>query len=176
MHYFIAILLEEEPKWRVDALRDELAKQFDVKAALAVPPHITLVPPFETEDISSLTEALAEIAKHTQPFTIQTSRFDHFDDRVWFVHIASTQTLQTIHQHIDRAVRQTVRPVPSQKHPTVHFHINLASKDLTPSSFEAVRRFLGTEALPFQEMTVKNFTLLRREDHEWIMEKNFPCG
>jgi 2'-5' RNA ligase len=175
MRYFIAALLHDEPKWRIDALREHLATQFGVKEALKIPPHITLYPPFETEDVSVLLPALKTIADQTPISSVGVTGFNHFDDRVWFVDVDQSAELHALKNKIDHAVHETVKLIGVRRpeRPN-HFHITLATKDVTPEAFQALKAFLASEPLPFSALPIDNITLLRHDDHLWTPARSFP--
>ncbi len=173
--YFIAILLHDEPKWQIDALRDELAARFSVKEALKIPPHITLYPPFETEDVTALIPKLKEIAEKTKIFSANVTRFHHFDDRVWFVDVEQGAELHALKKRIDGVVDTTVpRSASPRNQRPVHFHITLATKDVGPKAFQALKAFFDAEPLPFSTLPIDNITLLVHQNHAWQAERVFP--
>src|SRR5688572_15342388 len=93
MRYFIGYTLIGKEKKEVDDLRHEISERFHTKGALRLPPHITLVPPFETPDHDKLIRALEHVANKLSPIDVTTPKFNFFRQHVWFIDVPSTPEL-----------------------------------------------------------------------------------
>jgi 2'-5' RNA ligase len=177
MLYFIAYNLSGRQKSATDALRETLAEKFDVRRALRIPPHLTLFHPIEIPDAGPLVDALESLSQKISPFDVDTAGFGSFDERVWFLDVAQSRPLRELKRKIASAVWRGVKlREKTYTHPGVHFHVTLASKDVTPEKFARIGAFLEKRRPPFKTFTVDSFTLLRHYGGGWVAVRTFPFG
>lgn len=179
--YFIAFMVEGEAKKEIDQLREEISKKFDVHAALKIPPHITLIPPFDTSKINDLADPLEKACTTIEPFPLHIYNFEHFSDCVWYLHIKPSTKLVETRQKLYNIYLKTLAP---QDRITLHpendqrpftAHITLAYKDLTPEKFRQIQAFLADRKVELR-VSFNNISILKYHQHHWEIEHQFKTG
>ncbi|HEX4957836.1 MAG TPA: 2'-5' RNA ligase family protein, partial [Lacibacter sp.] len=91
--YYVAVVCPPEIDEKVLQYKHWMRHRFGCKAALKSPAHLTLIAPFWLEE--ELEQTLKETTKqfHTEllPFEIRLNNFDHFSNRVLFVHTEANE-------------------------------------------------------------------------------------
>lgn len=160
--YFIAILLPERVLDQVEALKQELLQQFNLKGALRSPAHITLHPPFEWKEEEE--EKLIEILKQfrfDEKFEIVLKDFNCFEPRVIYVDVVKNTALNELHTQLNYFVREKLEisntlQVTREFHP----HVTIAFRDLKKQIFHEV--WSGFKARKFDaRLQFEGITLLK---------------
>lgn len=167
MRYFVAHVLEAEELQVVEALKKDIANRCGVYAALRLPAHVTLIPPFEAGTVSLFTERLRTYAMMNAGFKVPMTGFGHFGDRVWFLDTGSQEKLLEMKRTVTRFGIESglFATDPDIREP--HFHVTLASKDVNPSGFLRVQKFLEGKTVPLPECTMKNIVVFASEKGHW---------
>jgi 2'-5' RNA ligase len=179
MKYFIAYKLEGADAEVVEKLRQEIAANYDVHHALRIPPHLTLYYPFEMEEgrVSDLKKTLEEFAQQQLGFGFLTKGFASFGENVWYIDVEQAQQLIILKENLGKQMTQAMGLLEDTRgHDGVHFHVTLAYKDLTPEKFAAIGKFLATQKVPINYLSLNKITLFRFEQDRWMEEAVFPLG
>src|SRR4051794_35260020 len=98
MLYFIAIVTPDTINQQVLEWKNYMLQQFNCKAALKSPAHITLIPPFHMPDAAQqpMKDALQAFAGLHQPFAVQLTNFAAFQPRVIYVHVQPNSCLNAL--------------------------------------------------------------------------------
>jgi 2'-5' RNA ligase len=135
--YFIAILLPGRVLEQVEALKQELLQQFNLKAALRSPAHITLHRPFEWSEKKEeqLVNTLGEF-KFNRNFEIALKDFNCFEPRVIFADVIKNEVMNELHYNLKYFAQQKLHlynEVDDMR--GFHPHVTIAFRDLRKNKF-----------------------------------------
>lgn len=173
MRYFIGYGLHDADKIKVDEFRNEISSIFSVFGALSSPPHITVVPPFETENSEILKTQLSIQVGEQESFSVETPRFHCFDQKVWFLDVEQRDELMVLKRNTEETIKRSLGIREMQNYKPTHFHITLAYKDISPDLFARIGIFLESKNPPITSLTIDNLTLFRFQDGRWFAESMF---
>ena len=143
--YFIA-LVPPHPL-HDDALRikNYFREQYNSKASLNSPPHITLHMPFrwKEEKEHELIDTLQEFSLGREAFKIQLQNFDAFPPRVIFINVVHNVMLTALYKDLHRFCKRELNLFnASYRDQAFHPHMTLAFRDLKkPMFFKAWEEF-----------------------------------
>ncbi|MCU0383965.1 MAG: 2'-5' RNA ligase family protein, partial [Cyclobacteriaceae bacterium] len=136
--YFIAIIPPPEIAEELEAHKHYCALNFQSKASLRSPAHITLVMPFlwKEKKENMLAEKLCAFCASEKPFAVTLENFASFAPRVIYAHVQSDEVLLDFQQRIARYVKQTFYLLhPNRYDLPWHPHITIAFRDLKKEIF-----------------------------------------
>jgi 2'-5' RNA ligase len=177
MRYFIANILSGEDAERTEQLRRSICKQFNVHAALKIPPHITLVRPFEsvaTPDLIS--DAIADVGASFEPQIITTREFVAFGKSVWFIDLEQRKRWFEVKAELEKRLRVSIAWIPEEYDIDAHFHITLAYRDVKPEVHDKIGLFLKTQTVPLKRVNFDSYSLLQHDGMRWQEIERFPLG
>ncbi|MCC7522694.1 2'-5' RNA ligase family protein [Candidatus Uhrbacteria bacterium] len=177
MRYFLAHILSGDDAERMQELRREISKRFHVHAALKLPPHITLVRPFESVAMPDfISDAIADAGDLLEPQTIGTRGFAAFGNAVWFLDLEQRKRWFEVKAELEKRLRVTIAWIPEEYDIDVHFHLTLAYKDVEPQTHELIGRFLQTQPIPIKRIQFESYSLLQHDGMRWQEIERFPLG
>lgn len=167
--YFIAIIPPEPIRKYAQELKEYFAANYNSKAALKSPPHITLHMPFKwkEEKEHKLIEALDLIPPQNQPFELTLENFGAFEPRVIYMGVEKSPELVYLYKSINEVMKKELHIFNADyKNRGYHPHLTLAFRDLKKAVFpEAWKEF---ENRSYQEkFTVDGFHLLKHNGRNW---------
>lgn len=171
--YFIAIVLPQPIQREVEAFKQGLFKQFNLKGALRSPAHITLHRPFEwkEEKEDELIEVLRGFSFESA-FKVELCNFNCFKPRVIYVDVMKNEQLYELHRKLKFYAQENLRlynEVGDMR--GFHPHITIAFRDLRKNKFEEVwNTFLGKTFKANFDYT--GFSLLKLEE-KWVEREFF---
>lgn len=138
--YFIAILPPEPILSEVEALKQELLQQFNLKGALRSPAHITLHRPFEwKEEKEEILIKTLESFKFQQSFSIQLMNFNCFEPRVIYVDVEPNMALKELHTALKYFAQEKLKLFNEVEDLRgFHPHMTIAFRDLKKNRFAEV--------------------------------------
>ncbi len=170
--FFIALVPPEPLLTKVAELKQKVAIEFGVRAALKSPPHITLHMPFKLKERKEI-ELLGVLEKiKIEPPTVQFHGIGSFEPRVLFLKILESPGLHIL----EKTVHSYLKPIQifnnQYKGKPFHPHLTLAFRDLKKEAFyTAWERY---KALSFESQFVANeFSLLKHNGSVWEVYKTF---
>ena len=171
MRYIIVFLIEGNLKTKLDNLRKDISKKFNVSEALKYPTHMTLKGPFETNNIGPVEDFLQEYTDQCKSFTLKLNNFGHFKSRTCFVNISKSSKLTKIR---NKVIDTTIKLLNLPSDPKDHLipHITLAYKDVTPETFEKIKNYLKDKQIK-ENVDFNNITILQYSANKWIIHKKF---
>jgi 2'-5' RNA ligase len=138
--YFIAILPPTNISHDVLSFQQQIEQEFQAVHAQKVPPHITIIPPFESDKeklelfIHKLNVFLNE--QKEQAIEIQLSGFQHFANRTLFVDVAKNVAFETFCKALKLLFnQQKIIKQRAEKHFFIP-HLTIANKDLKKRDFK----------------------------------------
>jgi 2'-5' RNA ligase len=172
--FFIAILPPVEIRAEVTQIQQYFADRYGSRAALRLPPHITLQPPFkwETEALSNLEQCLQEFARERSPVPIKLSGFGAFVPRVIYINVSKTPELLACQQELTSELETSLAIADSagKKRPYAP-HMTVAYRDLTRSNFHAAWPEFKSKSLG-SEFAATHLTLLIHDGKRWKIASN----
>jgi len=135
--YLIAILPPEPAATEIYRLKEYVRDQYNSKASLNAPAHITLHMPFEwkAEKESHLVSTFNKFS--TDPFVIGLKDFGSFPPRVIFVDVKNDQALGDCQRRLMLFCKTELNLFNAQyQDQPFHPHITIAFRDLKKSLFE----------------------------------------
>jgi 2'-5' RNA ligase len=176
--YFIAVVppspvLEQAQQWK-----EYFKLEFNSKAALHSPPHITLHMPFEWKTAKEhvLLENLATFAQTQKSFNVELNGFGSFAPRVIFIQVVKNQELQTLQSALVRFCKTELNLFNANRLDQPYQpHLTVAFRDLKKADFPKAWAFVRD--LDFNaRFTCQELVLLKHDGRVWQQAKPFPLG
>jgi len=142
--YFVALVPDESVFGEVMALKTEIRDQFNSKAALRSPPHITMYMPFRwhEEKEARLITSLDSLAIQHEGFEILLNGFGAFPPRVIYIHVEDNRQLQDLQKIVHKTTKAKWHIYPKADSRAFRPHMTIAFRDLKKLYFfEAWREF-----------------------------------
>ena len=137
--YFIAIVPPSPYLEQAQELKNHFKGQYQSKASLNSPPHITLHMPFEwpASKGDKLVEALQTFSSSEASVKVDFNNFGCFSPRVIFMQITPTPELTALQHHLRRFCKTELGLFNADyKDLPFHPHITIAFRDLKKWAFE----------------------------------------
>jgi 2'-5' RNA ligase len=137
--YFIAIIPPLPTYTEANALKHYFKEEYQSKASLNSPPHITLHMPFEwkAEKEGMLIEKLGTFINTLQKTQISITGFDCFKPRVIFLKVEKTPELTKLQKELESFCKRTFQLFNAQyRDLPFHPHLTLAFRDLKKAAFK----------------------------------------
>lgn len=173
--YFIAIIPPSPAREDLQALKEYFKEEYNSKASLNSPPHITLHMPFRFSDKKRpiLLKVLENVAADHSLFQLELKDFSAFTPRVIFADVVKNEVLMSLQKSVMKACRQDLKLLNANyKDQAYHPHVTLAFRDLKKPAFaEAWKEF---ETRKFEaSFLVKHFCLLKHDGAQWQVDTEF---
>jgi 2'-5' RNA ligase len=173
--YFIAIIPDTDLSKEITALKKQLAEKYNSKAALKLPPHITLYPPFKWDhkNEDSIINALTNFVNGKENFIVSLNGLGCFEPRVIFIKPDPSEKLGKLRTDLLTFLKTSISLSDPQNERPFRPHITLASRDLQKEDFyKAWEEFRDKE---FKRMLeVNSIALLKHDGKFWDVLKEFP--
>ena len=177
-HFLIAIIPPPEIEKDIYELKEYFKTNYNSRASLNSPPHITLHMPFDwkEEKTDQFIEELNGFSSSQKSFEMELVNFGSFPPRVIFVDVGYNPALLAFQRELFRFCKNEFNLVNAQYRDLPYQpHITLAFRDLKkPEYFKAWEEFeQRTYSATFD---VPGFTLLRHDGKQWRVFKEFLFG
>lgn len=169
--FFIALIPPEPLRSLVQKLKARFSSSFSTKKALNSPPHITLIPPFRTDEaeITSIVNQIEEFVLNESTFEITLMGFGAFQPRVIYIDVEPNNNLESLQKRLSSTLMVTNEP--KQFKP----HLTIATRDLTPEKFRRAWNIYKNE--PFNEsFHATAVYLLKHNGRSWDIYQEYPFG
>lgn len=176
--YFIAIIPPSPVYEEALQLKEYFRDNYNSKASLNSPPHLTLYMPFRMKEKkeAELVEKLARFAKGRQAFQMTLRNFSCFSPKVIFIDVETNPELHALHQELHRYCRTELNlHNATDKEQPFYPHLTLAFRDLKKPNFEkAWQEFRDKEF--HADFAVDSITLLKHTGKLWQALRSFPLA
>jgi len=167
--YFIAVIPPDAVSHDAQLWKEHFATQYQSKASLNSPPHITLHMPFKMKlrKEPMLIEALSVVGGQSETFDLAIDGFDAFKPRSIFMKILEEKLLNQLHDNIRQVMKRqfNIFNADYRDHP-FHPHLTLAFRDLKKDKFELAWQEFQSKS--YQEtFLVDSFWLLKHDGKKW---------
>ncbi|MBN8702839.1 MAG: 2'-5' RNA ligase family protein [Bacteroidetes bacterium] len=174
--YFIAIIPPQPIFNKIFAFKEHMAANYDSKAALKSPPHITLQMPFkwDTHKEEILTNTLQQFSQQQIEFEMELLNFSHFESRVLYIDIVANNYLHILQKELAYAMQALQLFNSTHKSNGFKPHITIAFRDLKKQQFQlAWKEFI--EMKYHAKFKVNSICLLKHNGKTWdvFKELNF---
>ncbi len=174
--YMVALVPPKKLVERLEEVRQEFASNYNCKAALKTPVHLTLVPPFqlEVEKEEELVAAL-KAGEELNRFAVELKDYGTFlENEVLFVSVNPSVELSVLQQAVKAWVHEGFEV--SEKyhnHEEYHPHITIGRKDIPKGRFaDAAKEYAELRfAAKFEN---KAFYLWKHNGKIWEVHTRFP--
>lgn len=173
--YFIAFLLTGPDAINHRELTRHVSERFGTwKVHERVPPHVTIVRPFELDDVEPVKTFLRDWTQQiSNRGQIKFDGFDRFDDAVVFVKTLPDAFARKTAEALRNAIKELPMIPPREDFPDWHPHATLAYK-LTPALIKEIWSYVQTLEPPVFNLPFSSVTLFRFAPEEtWIVEESF---
>lgn len=173
---FVALLPPLEVEQYANGVIRELSDRYATSTA-KVSPHVTLQPPFEwlMGHLGPLEACLTTFAKGQASTLVRLSGFGAFKPRVLFINVVKTPELLALQSNLQQQLHTALDLVhPHADRPFVP-HLTVASRHLTPLSFQQAWAELQARPVEF-EFNVDRLTLLVHTGQRWQVHSTFALG
>lgn len=165
--FFVAIVIPDPAAREIRSLQQYAATQFSSHAALRLPPHITLVPPFIAGEnqTDQVVNALGLVAHVQARFNVDLQGFGYFGKKVIYINVTAEADLGAQASGLIDALQQSGLPVKTEER-LYHPHITVAYKDLKPEFFDRAITYYRETGFA-RKFEVQGYTLLRKDGGGW---------
>ena len=176
--YMLAIMPPAELSREIDEIRDQFAASYDCKAALRVPVHITLQPPFRLTDDQAheLAARLSDWAVGQTPFPLTLEGFNFFrHNGVVFIDVRRQDLLSLFQQELFRMLRQWLPGLELKEQRPYHPHLTIAYRDIPKHLFAQAEAAYKSREF-FSVFVVNELHLWRHDGSHWQVFQSMPMG
>lgn len=177
--YFIGYALSAEEAKPVDELRNRIAAQFDVHAALKIVPHITIVRPFETEQEAELIAGMRKMVANEKTFVVPLPKFVEFaKSKVWAIDVEPTKELVMLKDWLRLLAMGVWKREQISAESESRFHVTLSYRDVKPETHAKIGALLKKEPLPLESLNVGAISLFKHRGtgEGWEVVETFQFG
>lgn len=172
MRYVVVCVVRGEAGEFNNHLRREIWEKFKAKSS-KLPAHFTIKAPFEhSGEITELEGVLEEFCKGERAQSFKLEGYDHFDERVIYMHVDMSQEGKAMHDRLIDAMKQVAYIDFNQKDgKDKTFHVTIASKRLQPL-YERVWQYVQQYPCKY-ECLFDNISIYKWEDETWTLYRAF---
>jgi 2'-5' RNA ligase len=174
--YFIAIIPPSPIYEEALAWKHFFKDNYQSKASLNSPPHITLHMPFlwKEEKEKVLIEKLDAFSNGRSSLTIQLNNFSCFEPRVIFIDVVKTEELAFLQKEMERFCKRTFQLFNADyRDLAFHPHMTLAFRDLKKQVFAQAWGEVKDKPMS-GSFIADQFVLLKHNGVSWDVIRAFP--
>lgn len=176
--YFLAIIPPSPLYEEALELKNYFKENYQSKASLNSPPHITLHMPFQwkQEKEEEMVQTFEKFSTSVKPFELKLSGFGSFPPRVIYIDVEKNQNLETLHIELHRHCKRELNIFnASYKDKGFLPHLTLAFRDLKKPLF--TKAWEEFEKKPYaNSFKVDKFVLLKHNGKVWEVFNEFPLA
>lgn len=173
--YFIAIIPPEPIYSQINNLKAHLATQYNTKAALKSPPHLTLHMPFRWDEDKEerIFNTLENLTNSRHAFDLSLKGFGAFKPRVIYIDMVKPPALEALHDDLKKIMKISLNIFNAEyKDRGFNPHLTLAFRDLRKAAFFEAWNEL--ERKDFEaSFTVDKIMLLKHNGKSWDIYREF---
>ncbi|MGK7391244.1 MAG: 2'-5' RNA ligase family protein [Candidatus Cyclobacteriaceae bacterium M2_1C_046] len=175
--YFIALVPDGEVHDEIMSIKHEFAENYNSKAALKSPPHITLYMPFrwKEEKEDKLFEVLEKLSMENKNHQVELENYGKFGTKAIYIDVKENEQLSSLQKNLIRSFKRELKIIDEgfEERP-FHPHMTVAFRDLKkPMFWKAWNEEYKDK--PFNASFQANGIILLKHDGKmWQIYKNFP--
>jgi 2'-5' RNA ligase len=173
--YFIALVPPEPIRSEVLAIKQTFATQYQSKAALRSPAHITLQMPFKMNDLKvhSLKLFLQTFSSTCEPFFLEIQDFSCFVPKVIFLDVKPSSSIVDLQKKLSRELQVNFQLFHStHKNNGFTPHMTVAFRDLKPARFREAWE-VYQKVKKHYAFEVDRLSLLKHNGRIWEIDQEF---
>lgn len=172
--YFLAITPDDIISEKITEIKKHVSEIYHSSAALRLPPHITLYPPFKLDDRNEnlIINSINDFVKDKNNFSVFLSGFGCFEPRVLFIETETSEDLISVHNDLLEHLRSDINLYDKQNERPFRPHITLASKDLIKVNFYKAWEEYKKKVFS-ASFTADHIVLFRHDGRRWNICKRF---
>jgi 2'-5' RNA ligase len=167
--YFLAIIPPQPVYDEAQVLKKYFKDNFNSKASLNSPPHITLHMPFRWKEKKEvlLIEKLNQFSTQQSPFLLSLDRFGAFAPRVIYLNVQANEQLLTFQKELERYCKISFQLFNANRlDQPFRPHLTLAFRDLKKEVFDHAWNSVRHQDFK-RDWVVDSFYLLKSDGHVW---------
>ena len=171
--YFVAIVPPEPLRSEAMQWKEYFAKEYNSKAALRSPPHITLHMPFrlKPDKEAALISTLQNVK--IEPFKIALKDYGSFSPKVIYINVVASVAITALYENVQFALKTKMNLHNADyKGKGFHPHITIAFRDLKKSFYQAAWGELKEKNYE-NSFQCSSFTLLKHNGRTWDEYREF---
>ena len=173
--YFIALVPPAPIYEEAMGLKHCFKDQYNSKASLNSPPHITLHMPFKwrADREDDLIESLGKFSTNQQSFNLELLNFSSFPPRVIFIEAVKSDALDALYKDLHRYCKKELNLFnAAYKDLAFHPHLTLAFRDLKKHLF--IKAWEEFQQKKYNaEFVVDKISLLKHNCKVWEVIQDF---
>ena len=172
--YFIALVPNEGLLEEISNLKQEIKDRFGPKHALKLPAHITVQAPFEMplEKEEGLKHSLSKLSRQLSQITVRLNGFGAFKPRVLFLKIKDPEAIIGLHERLQQALKNFLKPKEIKPSQNLHPHITLATRDVKKDVFKVLWREFKDRRYE-ASFTAEDLVLFKHNGKTWDIRGRF---
>ncbi len=176
--YFIALVPPQPLFDRAWEIKQYFAEEYNSRAGLKSPPHVTLHMPFRLKDrkLERLIDGLKETVSEINSFELSLNGFAAFAPRVIYIDVEKTAPLTRLYQLIRKQMQEILHAENADwKNRGFTPHMTVAFRDLKRARFEEAWKEFRNK--PFSgKWDVHEVSLLKHNGKKWEAFKQFSLN
>ena len=138
--YFLAVIPPEPLQTEIMELKEECHREYNTKAALRSPGHITLHMPFKMslKKVTKVHSSLQRVVAPMKNFEVQLENFGSFPPKVIYINVKASVELERLHYQIKQIMKTEFQILNQDyKNQPFHPHVTIAFRDLKKQEFNS---------------------------------------
>ncbi len=175
MKYFVAYLLSGEAKTYHERLTRALAARYKIfPLHQKVTPHITIKPPFETDEegIEEVERVLRAFAHNENAVPLSIRGFGHFGFKTAYLDTQKSSEATMLMRRAVKALNDNISWMPQYPHEGKKLHASVA-RFMDRVQARRVARYLAKENASF-DVGFDNIAILRKKEKAWEVISVIP--
>jgi 2'-5' RNA ligase len=173
--YFIALIPPAPIYDEALAQKNYFKTQYNSKASLNSPPHITLHMPFRWKEHkeNDLLETIGDFVKNFDPVKVCLDNFGAFHPKVIFINVVKSEALDHLQKSMQRFCKKELNLFNANyKEQAFHPHLTLAFRDLKKPNFIKAWEEFGNKEYK-AEFIADRIALLKHNGRVWEVFREF---
>ena len=167
--YLIAVVPPEKVCEKIEKIKYHFRDNYNSRASLHAPPHVTLHMPFEWKDKKedALCDALKKFFLTQSQFDLELLNFSSFPPKTIFVDVVTSQMLNMLEERLHDFCKKELNLFNARyKDLPFHPHITVAFRDLSKTTFAEAWTDFRSRTFS-DKFTVSKISLLKHNTKVW---------
>ena len=169
--YYIALLPDDKLSQLCLEYKQQAQNLFQAQATLRSPAHITLIPPFNADEIAlnQITLILAHLATQQHGLELQLNGWQHFGVRTIYLGFAANFALSLLQAKTKQQITLLTKLRPEAEFTP---HISIVNRDLAEIDFNSAWEYFSSQSYPVLTKCTQ-LALLKHSPFGWQIHQCF---
>jgi 2'-5' RNA ligase len=169
--YYIALLPDDKLSQLCLEYKQQAQNLFQAQATLRSPAHITLIPPFNADEIAlnQITLILAHLATQQHGLELQLKGWQHFGVRTIYLGFAANLALSLLQAKTKQQITLLTKLRPEAEFTP---HISIVNRDLAEIDFNSAWEYFSSQSYPVLTKCTQ-LALLKHTPFGWQIHQCF---